>query len=196
LVLENIVKKSRDEEIKPVESYVKKQLAHTLNDLIMFVAPDSDWKNLLESTLDWREHFPLFPEMRKSAISELTQILQNPDYIISDKLRNDITQILEILHNTTYIQFSAQHNDNIYVLCQISTFSSAVISQSVELVKQHGLLDAYGVEFTFKEGEAPQIVSSEIDFDSTHGLSKNDEYLKRAIEFRDECHRRQKQKSS
>ena len=89
LVLEYIVKKSRDEEIKPTESYVKKKLAHTLTDLIMYVAPDSDWKNLLEATLDWRDYFPLFPDMRKMAIVELTQILQNPDYIINDKFSKE-----------------------------------------------------------------------------------------------------------
>ena len=68
LVLEQIVKRSRVKKIKPSKRYVKIQLAKTLDDLISFGAPHSDWKILLENTLDWRNYFPNFPEMRKMAM--------------------------------------------------------------------------------------------------------------------------------
>lgn len=196
LVIEYIVKQSRMKGIEPSKKYIKKQIIHTLEDLIMNGSPDSDWKILLKSNLDWRTYFNLFLKMRQMALGELIPILGNPDFLLTDKLRNDIIQIIELLHHKTWIEIDNIHRNDIWSLCKNADLSSAVINQSIETIKQNELLENYRLKLVFNEGEAPQIVESENEVDLEHERLGYEIHLNRAIEFRDECHRRKNSESS
>lgn len=194
LVIEKILQESREQErlarIEPSKRYIKGKILHALTDLIGYGAPPSDWKSRLESDSDWNDYFEKLIGVRNEALEELQNILVNPAPLLDDRLRNDVTSIVETLNSFTWKTIEISHGKDIWSLYDAAGLSVTIISQSINLIKKNNLLKNQGRLLRFKVGEAPKIEPLKGGINEERQYSIYENWLNRSIAFRDECHKR------
>jgi len=189
LGIEWIVRQSRLERIEPSKRYIKGRIAQILLELMRYSKPPSDWKARLESGSEWSDFYAKLLGVRRKALGELKSILDIPEYLLDDKLRNDVSLMLRILNVFSYEYIEGRHIRRARELWSAAGLSATVISQSIEIIKRNGLLANLETIFTFRKGEAPKVEAFKTVRQVEHSYSIYEKQLEETIKFRDECER-------
>lgn len=123
---------------------------------------------------------------RTGALEKLRDILQSPDYLLDDDLRNDLTLIIDLLtHNAwNWIKIGEENIERLY---DAASLAVTLIDQSIKVIKRYKLLDPSILALSSKYGEPPRIIRLEYGFRKRTRYKLYEMLLKRSIEFRDEC---------
>jgi len=195
LLIDRIVRRTELQKSERSTRYVKGRITGTCSNLAIHLSPPSDWQVRLNTDkLDWNGYFKRVLGSRKQALAELDMVLDKYGYLIEPELRNDVFDIVGLLSSWTWLALqepTRSLQDDLWRLYNYANLTSALISESIKIIKSHKLLrDAYS-SISFKKGEPPRLEpDTHPVFLEERQYLDYEALLKEAINLRDACHAR------
>jgi len=130
LLIDRIVKYSEQEKLESSTKYVKQRLARICTSLIHNMAPamqpqdygyiQMGWETALKAEYDgkeWTWYYERVQKSRQTALEEVRYIIDNQRELLSEKLQNNIFNLLEALEESEWEWCFKDFRDDVWKLC-------------------------------------------------------------------------------
>lgn len=175
LLIERIIHHVKIEKNDQSITYVKGRIVGTLIDLMYIGMTPRNWKGKLENPkFNWSNYVNDLCNSRKQVLQELENIIDRYSHLLEPEIMNDIFVLASVLRSS------------ISNLSDAVSYSVAFISESKKLIERHKLLKFMGTMISFRKGEVPKVSLGKSGVYEPTQYRYYSEWLKDAIEFRDE----------
>lgn len=201
LLIDRMVRRTELEKSKESIRFVKAKIAIECHKLIKNLKPPADWKKRIENRdSSWDDCLKRVWDTRVHSTAEFERLLDNYSHLMNRELENDIALLTSLLYDPDLAPFDLtqyQKSDDLIKypksellgVVWVANVVSAVISNSIRIVRKYELLQSIVRYKTIPKGKTPTITLGDRGEDHEF-FAKVQDYesaLAETIEFKDKC---------